>query len=312
MQAVCKHRATVTSSVNLTSNYWGGWVCSSYPYGMIIPGLSTIAMPSEYNAYKFQSKEEIKELSLNWLDFHARMYDPVIGRTPTPDPHAENYYHLSPYSMFANNPLRYIDPDGRDIWEINELGEIINRIKDKTQDAFYFGSVDKDGNFNRRQTTDADGNKVDFGISFEYGTVTNQFDRTIPVKDANGNIVERNLTVFEIKGDDNATKLFEKMADTWYGTNVEWSHAKVGTENSGRNIIGTSHQQSSTAVGQYLLSTGYTLKEVNHNHPRGNANLSPGDASGAEKYHGKNPNTILNIYIDPGKYYRYNQRGMIK
>jgi len=85
-----------------------------YPYGMIIPSLSTPSISSEYNAYKFQSKEEIKEMELNWLNFVWRMYDPVIGRTTSPDPHAENYYSLSPYSMFVNNPIRFIDPDGRD------------------------------------------------------------------------------------------------------------------------------------------------------------------------------------------------------
>ena len=31
------------------------------------------------------------------------------------DPHCEKYYWISPYAYVANNPLKYIDPDGRDI-----------------------------------------------------------------------------------------------------------------------------------------------------------------------------------------------------
>lgn len=46
-------------------------------------------------------------------------------------------YPVSPYAFCANNPVKYIDSDGRDVWEINQFGEIINRIKDKTQDAFF-------------------------------------------------------------------------------------------------------------------------------------------------------------------------------
>ena len=35
-------------------------------------------------------------------------------RTGTIDPHAENYYHLSPYSWCGNNPINAIDPNGMD------------------------------------------------------------------------------------------------------------------------------------------------------------------------------------------------------
>lgn len=37
------------------------------------------------------------------------------SRWYSPDPHAEKYASLSPYSAFANNPINVVDPDGRDI-----------------------------------------------------------------------------------------------------------------------------------------------------------------------------------------------------
>jgi RHS repeat-associated protein len=66
-----------------------------------------------YN-YKFQNKEWQDELSLNLYDFEARNYDPAIVRTLTQDPHAEKYYNWSPYSFIYNNPLLFVDPDGKD------------------------------------------------------------------------------------------------------------------------------------------------------------------------------------------------------
>ena len=46
-------------------------------------------------------------------DIVWRQYYPAIGRFQTPDPYAEKYYSLSPYTMCADNMVRYTDPDGR-------------------------------------------------------------------------------------------------------------------------------------------------------------------------------------------------------
>ncbi len=85
-----------------------------YPYGMLMPGLSLIAPPGKYNAYKHTAKELQKELNLQWYDHGARMYDPTVSRWWLPDPLAEKYYSQSPYNYAVNNPIRIIDPDGRD------------------------------------------------------------------------------------------------------------------------------------------------------------------------------------------------------
>ncbi|WP_333698550.1 RHS repeat domain-containing protein [Bacteroides congonensis] len=80
-----------------------------YPYGMtFVESTATNAQPYKYNGKELDTKG-----GLNLYDYGARHYDPVLGRFMTMDPMAEKYYSWSPYAYCLNNPLKYIDPNGK-------------------------------------------------------------------------------------------------------------------------------------------------------------------------------------------------------
>ena len=65
------------------------------------------------NRYKFNGKEEQTMGGLNLLDYGARMYDTKTARWLVQDPLAEKYYSVSAYNYCVNNPVMFVDPDGR-------------------------------------------------------------------------------------------------------------------------------------------------------------------------------------------------------
>jgi len=77
--------------------------------GLFGEGVQTSNQP-----YKYNGKEMDRFQNLDLFDYGARHYDAALGRWFTVYPLAEKYYSISPYVYVANNPVRFIDPDGMD------------------------------------------------------------------------------------------------------------------------------------------------------------------------------------------------------
>ena len=81
-----------------------------YPFGGVFAN-STSVQPYKYNGKELDTKK-----GLNWYDYGARHYDAAIGRFATVDPMAEKYYPWSPYTYCLDNPIKYVDNDGKKVY----------------------------------------------------------------------------------------------------------------------------------------------------------------------------------------------------
>ena len=278
-----------------------------YPFGMIMNQKNYYCNDCSHNKFLYNSKElqddVIAGKKLDWYDYGARFYDPQIGRWHVIDPHAENYLPVSPYAYVANNPIIFIDPDGRDLWHFNERGEIVHHDPSyKDADKFVRVSYNDEGQVVK-------GNS----ISFEYGTILGinsvkaQASFSVEV---DGN--SENVTVFGVNNDSNGTSLFEFFCQN---TIVEFSQFKLTSEMGTEfNTISTTHLEAKEVSVRYLGPEfdkhNVTIRGHSHNHPDNSNFPSTADRNFSRALFQRNPNVITTIFL-PGqnRYIYYNEFG---
>ncbi|MBK1896674.1 DUF6443 domain-containing protein [Chryseobacterium paridis] len=140
-----------------------------YPFGMNhLKTGNAFFGPSSFKNYKYNGKE-LQETGM--YDYGARLYMSDIGRWGVIDPLTETSRRWSTYNYAYNNPIRFIDPDGRQgtDWFKNSFGDMEFRsdiqsqqdMTDKGVEGEYVGETSQVGNL----TYAADGNVYDDSAS---------------------------------------------------------------------------------------------------------------------------------------------------
>ena len=117
----------------------GGSQYASEPAVAPVAPATSVASTSSPNRWRFSGKEDQSFLgaSIPLLDFGARMYNPAIARWTAADPLSEKYYGISPYVYCLGNPISVIDPDGMDIWTMDEKGNVV-WVKESDDHRLYY------------------------------------------------------------------------------------------------------------------------------------------------------------------------------
>ncbi|PWL80839.1 MAG: hypothetical protein DBY24_05540 [Prevotellaceae bacterium] len=93
-----------------------------------------------FQSYKYCGKYLDRKHGLDLYDYGARLYDPAAAFWTSPDPLCEKYYNISPYAFCNDNPVTFIDPDGRK-WKTLEDKEKATRIQEISM--FHVRSLEK-------------------------------------------------------------------------------------------------------------------------------------------------------------------------
>ncbi|MBQ2844227.1 MAG: AHH domain-containing protein [Alistipes sp.] len=139
---ICDHLGSVRTVTD-----GNGTVLANYDYLPYGTDMSRDAATADVTDYRFTGKELQRDFGANLYDSFAR-FQHNNGRFLSIDPKAESFYHISPYTYCAGNPVGAIDSDGKaveTVWDVLSLIEgarsLIKNARSGNMKAVAFDTV---------------------------------------------------------------------------------------------------------------------------------------------------------------------------
>ena len=262
-------------SVRLVCNGNTGEVVQSLEY--LPSGVIFRSRNFDRQPYRFTGKELLSAHGLDWYDSGACMQEFHIPRFTTMDPLCEKYYSISPYAYCNNNPVKYIDSDGRDVKPAGtaELIMIQNTLPKEARD---YVRLDNNGLIDKTLLNSYGGKSLNFN---NLRTMANS-DRIVEV------VLDDKFTYMGQDGKLGTATMSYNAFDPKYDLE------------SDKDLKGETTGGLSTGESGFMGKTLFPDKDGMQNSPNGNIvvivnkNLSP--AGAAENYsHEANGHALLYI-----------------
>ena len=227
--------------------------------------LATCNPPSYSARYTFSGKERDEESGFSY--FGARYYNSTYSIWLSVDPMSDKYPHQSNYTFCSNNPIKVIDPNGMNEWDLARNGELRKRENGRTDiDVVY--ATNENGEIVSRnyKANTINHNKKSFS------SILNKGDK-----------YETSYTTdyMSFENRETATDFFEFAAEN---TDVEWGFNSTDCH----SYVGTSHKNGFNSIP---LPKGNNLIQI-HSHSNPSNRLSSGFEGSDVDMMYKNPGTF--------------------
>jgi RHS repeat-associated protein len=214
-----------------------------YPGGMRMSQISTSRVTT--NDYMYNGKQLQDDFGLNWYDYGKRFYDPALGRWNSVDPKATQSFSWSPYVYVENNPLKFIDPNGKRRWPVQDTYKGQNpRIE---PDGWYGPrNIPNGSKFHK-------GLDINFGSgSFDYGApaLATHDGKVVGIHETSDGSSGRYIVIQSPDGTFQTSYLHLSDVDVEIGQNIKEGDeiGKVGGSGFGKNLGYGSHMHYSIRV----------------------------------------------------------------
>jgi RHS repeat-associated protein len=244
-----------------------------YPFGLMHNFTATTT-----NAYQYKyNGKELQETGM--YDYGARFYMPDIGRWGVVDPLAETSRRFSTYMYALDNPIMFIDPDGREAGLSAAQQAFVNYRNSMPNDDY---KMKKNGSLELLRKTNSDETKGVHTIYNENGDKSVTVDKNIIDKRVRGKTEiregdDKRVTAYNIylsSNEKSIKNLFNFIKDN---VNNEFSLAGYTSVKKGGKeifVLSTEFKKSQEGVGGYfawmmLNDKNVKMTEFTHLHPGG-------------------------------------------